>query len=65
MKSQFDITLNVGPYTQDQFHAIKTIIPYSLNHIDKLVTAFTCTGVGPAGIDCQIHLVSDVSIIEM
>jgi hypothetical protein len=30
-----------------------------------LVTKSTCTSVGTASIDCQIHLVADVSIFEL
>jgi hypothetical protein len=33
--------------------------------IDNLVTASTCTSVGTASIDCQIHLVADVGIFEI
>jgi hypothetical protein len=32
--------------------------------IDKLGTASTCTNVGTASIDCQIHLVADVGTTE-
>jgi hypothetical protein len=36
-----------------------------INRLDNLVAASTCTTVGTASIDCQIHLVADVGIFEM
>jgi hypothetical protein len=44
--------------------ANRRVLLIDMYRIDKLVTASTCTSVGTASIDCQIHLVADVGITE-